>query len=52
VTRGSTHRADAALACDYYDQSHMINEFKAYTGKCPCDYAARNPTERVLGSLL
>jgi len=27
--------AELALACGYYDQSHLIKDFKYYTGKSP-----------------
>jgi AraC-like DNA-binding protein len=30
--------AAIALACGYYDQSHMINEFKHYTGSSPAAF--------------
>lgn len=30
--------ADVALACGYYDQSHLINEFKYFTGSSPEAY--------------
>ena len=30
--------AAIALACGYYDQSHMINEFKQYTGSSPAAF--------------
>ena len=30
--------AAIALACGYYDQSHMINEFKRYTGSSPAAF--------------
>jgi AraC-like DNA-binding protein len=29
---------DIALKCGFYDQSHMINEFKGLSGKVPSDY--------------
>ncbi len=30
--------ADAAVACGYYDQSHLINEFRYFTGSSPDAY--------------
>ncbi len=30
--------ADVALTCGYYDQSHLINEFKYFTGSSPEAY--------------
>lgn len=30
--------ADVALSCGYYDQSHLINEFKYFTGNSPDAY--------------
>jgi AraC-like DNA-binding protein len=30
--------ADAAVACGYYDQSHLINDFKYFTGSSPDAY--------------
>jgi AraC-like DNA-binding protein len=30
--------ADVALTCGYYDQSHLINEFKHFTGISPDAY--------------
>jgi AraC-like DNA-binding protein len=33
--------SDAALACGYYDQSHLIRDFRAFSGLSPSDYLAR-----------
>lgn len=30
--------ADVALSCGYYDQAHLINEFKHFTGTSPAEY--------------
>lgn len=30
--------ADAALACGYYDQSHLIRDFRAFSGLSPSEY--------------
>lgn len=30
--------ADIALTCGYYDQAHLINEFKYFTGSSPAEY--------------
>jgi AraC-like DNA-binding protein len=27
-----------ALACGYYDQAHMINEFRYFTGTSPAEF--------------
>ncbi len=35
-----THLADAALTCGYYDQSHFIHDFRAFSGLSPTDYLA------------
>jgi AraC-like DNA-binding protein len=32
--------AELAVACGYYDQSHLINEFRAITGATPTAFAA------------
>lgn len=32
-----------ALACGYYDQSHMINDFKRFTGASPAAFFERAP---------
>lgn len=33
---------DLSLAAGYYDQSHMIRDFKEFTGKNPTDYLVEN----------
>jgi AraC-like DNA-binding protein len=33
--------ADAALACGYYDQSHLIRDFRAFSGFSPSEYLVR-----------
>jgi AraC-like DNA-binding protein len=35
--------ASIALACGYYDQSHMINDFKRFTGVSPAAFFERPP---------
>jgi AraC-like DNA-binding protein len=36
--------ADTAVACGYYDQSHMIHDFQAFAGLKPTAYLARQAT--------
>jgi AraC-like DNA-binding protein len=49
-TVGLLHRAhdvdwaDTAVACGYYDQSHMIHDFQAFAGLKPTVYLARQAT--------
>lgn len=38
--------ASLAGACGYYDQSHLIREFRALAGMTPGEYRPRNPQER------
>ncbi|MBA3548045.1 MAG: AraC family transcriptional regulator, partial [Nannocystis sp.] len=35
--------AELALQCGYFDQAHLIHEFRAYSGLHPTAYAARGP---------
>lgn len=39
-TEGNTglNYADLAISCGYYDQSHMIKDYKKLTGKAPSEY--------------
>ena len=45
---GQLHRgvavewAELALACGFYDQAHLANEFRAFAGMSPTEYAATN----------
>lgn len=41
IARGGT-ALDVALACGYYDQSHFINDFKAFAGIVPSVYAPQS----------
>jgi AraC-like DNA-binding protein len=45
LMEASTHPnwADVALTCGYYDQSHLINEFKYFTGSSPDAYFFSSP---------
>jgi AraC-like DNA-binding protein len=36
--------AETAVACGYYDQSHMINDFQDFAGLSPASYLARRGT--------
>jgi AraC-like DNA-binding protein len=35
---GVNDLADAAVACGYFDQSHMNHEFKHFTGSSPTQF--------------
>lgn len=35
--------AELALRCGYYDQAHLINDFRAITGITPTEYVPSNP---------
>lgn len=35
--------AELALQCGYFDQAHLIHEFRAFSGLHPTAYAARGP---------
>ena len=37
--------ADLALGCGYYDQSHFINEFRAFSGLSPVEFLRRTRDE-------
>ena len=37
--------AALAVACGYYDQAHLIQEFRSLTGLTPSSYRARTPGE-------
>jgi AraC-like DNA-binding protein len=35
--------ARVASECGYYDQSHLVHEFRAFSGMAPSEYRARDP---------
>jgi AraC-like DNA-binding protein len=35
--------AGVAAACGYFDQSHLIHDFRAFSGVCPTEYRPRSP---------
>jgi AraC-like DNA-binding protein len=38
--------AELAVDCGFYDQAHLIHEFRAHGGTTPAAYAPRSPAER------
>jgi AraC-like DNA-binding protein len=49
LTRNPADRwPSVAVACGYYDQSHMINEFRRFAGMSPAAYFERSPGQRDL----
>ncbi len=39
VGRGNCDWALIAFECGYYDQSHLVNEFRAIAGRTPTEFA-------------
>jgi AraC-like DNA-binding protein len=42
LTRGAPDWADMALECGYYDQAHLIRDFRTFTGRTPQQYVAHS----------
>jgi AraC-like DNA-binding protein len=38
--------ARLAIECRYYDQAHLIRDFRAFTDGCPTAYRPRSATDR------
>lgn len=43
ASQSQVNWADIALSSGYYDQSHLINEFRAFAGITPSDYVPQDP---------
>ncbi len=46
VARRAVHWAKVALDCGYYDQSHLIRDFREFSGICPSQYRPVEPDRR------
>ena len=46
AARGRADWARVAADCGYYDQSHLVHEFRALSGLTPSAYAPRSPGDR------
>jgi len=51
VESGQTRLADAALACGFYDQSHLTKCFTLHMGVTPGGYAAAARERRTRGCI-
>jgi transcriptional regulator GlxA family with amidase domain len=38
--------ARLAAECGFYDQAHLIHEFRAHAGRTPLEYSPRSPAEQ------
>lgn len=43
ASQSQVNWTDIALSSGYYDQSHLINEFRAFSGITPSDYMPQDP---------
>jgi AraC-like DNA-binding protein len=46
AVRRAVHWANIALDCGYFDQSHLIRDFRQFSGICPSEYEPADPDRR------